>query len=93
MYYVDINNKWHPYRRGQTTAVNLPSKRLFKLDHLWMPTAVAPLEDLAWTVALFPRSIKPIWCVIMVVSDLWSDLLRWNKLKLVPFFNADLNVI
>ena len=60
-----------------------------------MPTEVAPLEDsLDCRIqkpipALFPRSIKHIWCVIIVVSD----SLSWKKLKLAPFFNADLNVI
>ena len=82
-----------------TTAVILTSKRLFKLDNLSMPTAVAPLEDsldcsLQKPIhALVPRSIKHIWCVIIVVSDLWSDSLTWNKFKLAPFFNTDLNVI
>ena len=33
-----------------TTAVILTSKRLFKLDNLWMLTDVTPLEDIAWTV-------------------------------------------
>ena len=33
------------------TAVILNSKLLFKLDNLWMPTAVAPLQNIAWTVA------------------------------------------
>ena len=28
----------------------------------------------------------------IVVSDLWSDSLRWNKLNLAYFFNAELNV-
>ena len=33
------------------TAVILTSKPLFKLDNLWMSTAVTALEDIAWTVA------------------------------------------
>ena len=85
--------------RLYTTAVILTSKPLFKLDNLWMPTAVTPLEDSLESSlqkpipALFPRSIKKKLCVFIVVSDLWSDSLRWKKLKLAPFFNAALNVI
>jgi hypothetical protein len=30
---------------------------------------------------------------IIVVSDLWSDSLRWNKLECAPFFRTDFNVI
>jgi hypothetical protein len=64
-----------------------------------MPTSVAPLEAIAWTVAykslflVFSRNPSNTFGVIIVVSDLWSHSLRWNKLKLVAFFNADLNVI
>ena len=56
-----------------TTAVILTSKRLFKLDHLWMPTAVTPLEDMAWTVTynspflLFSRDPSNT----VVVSSQW----------------------
>ena len=65
-----------------------------------MLAAVAPLEDISWTVAykrlllLFPRSIKPICCVIVVVSNFFLvRLAQVEQLKHAPFFNADLNVI
>jgi hypothetical protein len=70
-----------------TTAVILTFNHLFKLDNHWMPTAVTPLEEQPWIVAnkslpaLFPRSI------IIVVSDLWSDSLRWVFFPM-PFKSA-----
>ena len=90
MRYVDINNICIAV--DYTISVILTSKCLIKLDNLWMQTAVAPLEDIAWTVAykslflLFSR--EHIWCVFIVVSDLQSDSLRWKKLKLAPYFQC-----
>ena len=87
MCYVDRNNMWYPY-----------SHRLHHCCHPYFLIQVgwSLVADSSHTIgrlildcslwkpipALFLWSIKPIWCVIILVSDFWSDSLRWNKLKL-----------
>ena len=45
MRYIDIR-----IAVNYTIALILTCKRLLKLDKIWMTTAVAPLEDIVWTV-------------------------------------------
>ena len=83
-----------------TTAVILTSKHLFKLGHIWMPTAITPLEDIAWTVAY--KSLFLLFSSdpsnTFGVSSYWSLIYGQTRsggtnLNLRFFPNADLNVI
>ena len=100
MRYADNNNLWYPYRSRLHHCCH-PYLQTFiqvrsSLDADRSCTIGRHSLDCSLqkpVPAILQRSIKPIWFVIIVVSDFWSDSLMWNKLTFASFFNVYVNVI